>query len=153
MTKKRKLSLEYVPEFTAIGVFTSQKYYRFCWFLNKHLNLDFRRLPDFLYKPYKQTESSPFPLFFHETPQLLLQYFLIVNKTSAGILFDQPQNLDLLLLLKNSGGQADPAQIIHNIKKIPMVQAAFLLDDKLGKRATNIFYDLEMHFGSLPGTS
>ena len=103
--------------------------------------------------PFKHTEASPFPLFFDETPQLLLQYFLIVNKTPEGILFDQPKNLDLLFLLKNVGGQADPEEIISSVKKIPMVQAAYLLDDKLGKRAPAIFYDLEMHFGSLSNTS
>ncbi len=152
MSKKRKLSIEYVPEFTNIGIFTSQKDYRLCWFLNQTLNLDFKRLPDFLHLPYKQTKESPFPLFFDELPQLLIQFFIIVNKTSAGILFDQPRNLDFLLLLKNSSGQANAEEIMNSIKNIPMVQAAYLLDGKLGKRATTIFYDLEMHIGNLNNT-
>lgn len=149
MTKKRKLSLEYVPEFTAIGIFTPRKDYRFCWLLNQNLNLDFKRLPDFWQIPYNQAESVPFPIYFDDTPSLLLQYFLIVNKTPAGILFDKPKNLDLLFLLKNGGGQADPEEITGSIKRISMVQAAYLLDDKLGKRAANIFYDLEMHMANV----
>ncbi len=150
MTKKRKLSLEYVPEYTAIGIFTPRKDYRFCWLLNQKLNLDFKRIPDFWQKPYNQDDPIPFPIYFDETPELLLQYFLIVNKTPAGILFDKPNNLDLLFLLKNQSGQADPEEIIKSIKRISVVQAAYLLDGKLGKRAANIFYDLEMHIGSIP---
>jgi hypothetical protein len=153
MTKKQKLSIEYVPEFTVTGIFTSQKHYRFCWLLNKQLNLDFKRLPDFFYSPSKQTKALPFPVFFDEIPQLLLQYYLIVNKTPAGLLFDKPQNLDLLLLLKNSGDQVDPAELVNSIKQIPMVQAAFLLDGKLGKQGPNILYDLEMYLCSLPKIS
>lgn len=149
MTKKRKLTLEFVPEFTAIGIFTPRKDYRFCWLLNQNLKLDFRRLPDFWQKPYNQAEPIPFPIYFDENPSLLLQYSLIANKTTAGILFDKPKNLDMLFLLKNDSGQADPEEIINSIKKISVVQAAYLLDDKLGKMAANIFYDLEMHLGSV----
>ncbi len=149
MIKKRKLTLEFVPEFTAIGIFTPRKDYRFCWLLNQNLKLDFRRLPDFWQKPYNQAEPIPFPIYFDENPSLLLQYSLIANKTTAGILFDKPKNLDMLFLLKNDSGQADPEEIINSIKKISVVQAAYLLDDKLGKRAANIFYDLEMHLGSV----
>lgn len=151
MTKKRKLNLDFDPEFTAIGIFTPRKDHRFCWLLNQNLSLDFKRLPDFLYKPYNQDDAIPFPIYFDETPALLLQYYLLVNKTPSGILFDKPKNLDLLFLLRNNSGQADPEEIISAIKRISMVQAAFLLDEKLGKRASNIFYDLEIHLGSIPG--
>ncbi len=149
MKKKRKLSIEYIPDFNTIGIYTSQRNYRFCWLLNKNLNIDLKRLPDFLYPPCKQTEAVPFPVYFDENQQLLLQFFLIVNKTTNGILFDRPQNMDLIFLLRNSAGQAHPETLLSSIKKIPLVQAAYQLDDNLGNRAPGIFYDLEMQFGNL----
>lgn len=149
MKKKQKLNLEYIPDFNTIGIYTAHRNHRFCWLLNKNLNLDLKRLPDFLHPPGKQTEPAPFPVYFDENKQLLLQFFLIVNKTPAGILFDRPQNMDLVFLLRNSAGQAQPETLLSSIKKIPLVQAAYLLDDNLGTRAPGIFYDLEMQFGNL----
>ncbi len=148
MTKKLKLHVEYKPDFRAIGLFTTQKDYRLCWYLNQHLHTDLRRLPDFHYQPYGQTTKSDFSVFHYALPKLMMHYFLIANKSREGLLFPEPKNLDYLLLLKQPSDQLNLGHLVTKIHNLPMIQAAFILDQRLGKRATAFFYDFEMYLGN-----
>ncbi len=149
MVKKRKLVLEYSPDFQAFGLFASLKGYRLCWLLNKDMGLDMKRMPDFLNTPNKATQPIAFPVFFYKNPALLIQYFLLVNKTSQGVLFDQPKNMDFLFLVRNPVDHDHANEVVKYVKQIPNVQAVFPIDEKQGKRAVNVLYDFEMFVGSV----
>ncbi len=149
MAKKRKLVLEYSPDFKVFGIFSALKGYRLCWLLNKDMGLDMKRMPDFSYTPLKANQKVSFPVFFYKNPALLLQYFLLVNKTSQGVLFEQPKNLDFLFLVRNPVDHDHADEVMKYMKKIPNVQAVFPFDEKQAKRAINVFYDFEMFVGSI----
>ena len=149
MVKKRKLVLEYAPDFKAFGLFAALKGYRLCWLLNKDLGLDLKRMPEFLYTPYKAVEAISFPVFFYKNPALLLQYFLLVNKTTQGVLVEQPKNMDFLFLVRNPVDHGHADEVVRYMKQIPNVQAVFPFDEKLAKRVINVFYDFEMFVGAL----
>ncbi len=149
MPKKLKLDIAYTPEFRAIGLFTAQKDYRLCWFLNQHLHTDLRRLPDFRYTPHTQSSQGCFSVFHYAVPKLMMHYFLVANKSHEGLLFKEPKNLDYLLLLKQPSDQLKLEPLIANIRRLSMIQAAFLLDKKLGKGTTAFFYDFEMYLGNV----
>ncbi|TVR41702.1 MAG: IPExxxVDY family protein [Bacteroidia bacterium] len=145
MPKKLKLKIEQIHDFKTVGIFSTQKDYRLCWLLNKTLNLDLKRIDDFLHSPHNQNTPSSFPLFYQEIPRLMLRYFLLNNRSKEGLLFPEPKNLDYLLLLDKPSEQHDIDALIKKIRSVPMVQAAYLLDGKLGKKADSFFYDFEMH--------
>ncbi len=145
MPKKLKLKLEHIHDFKTVGIFSSQKGYRLCWLLNKHLNLDLQRINDFPYPPNNQSAPSAFPLYFQEIPNMMLRYFLLNNRSKDGLLFPEPKSLDYLLLLHRPSDQFDIPGFIKLIRSVPMVQAAYLLDEKLGKREDSFYYDFEMH--------
>ncbi len=150
MVKKHYLKLEYESPFRVMGVFCPQKDYRFCWNLNQSLETDLKRLPDFSYTPHNLEQKDLFSVYHYAKPQLRLAYYLISNKGQNGRLFAEPKNLDFILLLKNPGGHLDPDALIRKIRNTSMVQAAFFLDDKLGKRANTFFYDFEMYLSETP---
>ncbi len=149
MAKKRKLVLEYTPDFKAYGLFAALKGYRLCWMLNKDLGLSLKRMPEFSYAPYKATQAISFPVFFYKNPALLLQYFILVNKTTQGVLLEQPKNMDFLFLVRNPVDYGHADEVVKYMKQIPNVQAVFPFDEKPGKRAINVFYDFEMFVGSI----
>lgn len=142
MVKKRKLNIEYETELKVFGIYSTLKDYRFCWMLNKHLDFDIKRIADFSYIPHKSSDSSAFPVFAYEKPELLIQHFLIVNKSPQGNLFHEPKNMDYLLLVKNP--QINTNDFIISLRKIPMVQAVFQINEKQNNRTTTIMYDFEL---------
>jgi len=79
----------------------------------------------------------------------MMHYFLVANKSHEGLLFKEPKNLDYLLLLKQPSDQLKLEPLIANIRRLSMIQAAFLLDKKLGKGTTAFFYDFEMYLGNV----
>ncbi len=144
MAKKTKLSIEYIPDFKAIALFSQQKDYRFCWLLNRYLYFDMKRLPDFSYTPYKQIETALFQVYYHEDPANRLYYFLLANKCHEGVLFELPKNMDYLLLIKNPGAGFNLKAIIGKLREMEQLQGAFPLNGGLGKRSDLILYDFEI---------
>lgn len=149
MAKKRKLVLEYAPDFKAFGLFTALKGYRLCWLLNKDMGLNLKRVPEFMFAPHKATQAVSFPVFFYSNPALLLQYYLLMNKTSEGVLLEQPKNMDFLLLVRNPVDRGHVDEVVKYIKQTPNVQAVVPFDENLSKRVMNVFYDFEMFAGSI----
>lgn len=149
MAKKRKLVLEYVPDFKAFSLFTALKGYRLCWWLNKDMGLNMKRMPDFLHTPNKATQPTSFPVFFYQNPALLIQYFLLVNKSPQGVLFDQPKNMDFLFLVRNPVDHDHANEVVRYMKQTPNVQAVFPFDEKQDKQTINVLYDFEMFVGSI----
>ncbi len=148
MPKKLKLDIAYTPAFGVVGLFTPQKDYRLCWFLNQHLDADFHRLTGFSYLPCNQSAPAVFSVYHHDIPGLMLHYFLVSNKSPAGRLFDSPKNLDYLMLISKSARQAMVMEdIIARLRKVPVIEAAFGLDNQLGSRAAGFFYDFEVYLG------
>lgn len=149
MPGKLKLDIAYTPAFGVVGLFTPQKDYRLCWFLNQHLNADFRRLSGFSYLPCNQSAPAVFSVYHYDIPGLMVRYFLVSNKSLAGRLFERPKNLDYLLLISKSGTQAVAMEdIIARLRKVPVIEAAFNLDNQLGERAAGFFYDFEIYLGA-----
>ncbi len=149
MAKKRRLIVEYAPEFKAFGLFTSLKGYRLCWLLNKDMGIDMKRTPDFLHPPHKSSQPVSFPVFLYQNPSLLQKYFLLANKTTQGFLLEQPKNMDFVFLVKNPVDHGHVDEVVNYMKQTPNVQAVFPFDETQGKRAINVFYDFEMFVGSI----
>jgi hypothetical protein len=151
MAKKIILNLDYEHPFKAIGICSPQKDYRMCWLLNKHLETTLRRISDFQYVPHLLQESMGFPLYRYKNERLLVDYSLLANRSAGHILFAEPKNLDFLLMLRNPSDQFDPAALLSRLRKVPYVQAAFLLDGKLGKQENAFYFDFDL-FLSQKGT-
>lgn len=143
MAKKIKLQLTYSPEFEAMGLSSNQKDYRLCWFLNRELRMNLRRLDDFHHKPKGGESNCSFAVFHHAIPELKQKYFLVNNRCSGGILLGEPRNLDYLLLIHGPESALPLDELLKRLRRMPAVQAAYLLGQGGDRRSTAFFYDFE----------
>ncbi len=144
MAKKIVLNVDYEHAFLAIGICSPQKDYRLCWLLNKHLETDLRKIRDFSYTPPGLKEKLDFAVYRYLNERKRMDYSLVANRSSGYMLFPDPKNLDYLFLVRNPSDQFEPAGILAMIRKTPFVQAAFMVDGKLGKQENAFFFDFEL---------
>lgn len=148
MTKKKVLKIKYEPEFEIIGLFAGIKNYRLCWFMNKVLSLEFKRLSDISLTAYQAKSTDRFSLFFSENKELQISYFLLNNYNGSNILIPEPKNLDFLLLLKSNELRLDVNYLVKKLRDIPQVATAIrIIEPSKIKNLNNVLYDLE--FGLL----
>ena len=145
MTKKIVLNLDYEPPFRAIGICCPQKEYRLSWLINKQLGINLKRVADFEYFPQHHQEKKQFPVYRYRDIPLHLDLLLVSNRSGGLLLFPEPKTLDFLLLVRNPSQQLDLLPVLQKIRKISYVQAAFFVDDKLGKKEGDFFFDFELY--------
>ncbi len=149
MAKKYILYLEYKHAFKAIGIFSALKDYRLCWMLNKQLGIDLKRMPDFCMPPDSTGKAACYPVYQHEKVNLFLNILLVANKCEDGLLFKTPKNLDYILLFKSPDDLYNLTETLSEIKNIPQILAAVLLENLPTNRASEFFFDLEMYLTQL----
>lgn len=144
MTKKTLLKLDYKPPFHAIGIFSPQKEYRLCWLINRHLKTQLTRLPDFQYMPQGHAERLLFPLFSQAGRDGQASLVLIANRHANTCLFKEPKNMDYLLLLSKTSAPDTPDEVIKSLRKVPQIEAAYVVDKWVGKTESAFFQELEL---------
>jgi hypothetical protein len=144
MAKKIVLNVDYEHTFLAIGICSPQKDYRLCWLLNKNLETDLRKIRDFSYTPPGSRENLGFTVYRYLNERKRMDYSLVSNRSSGYMLFSEPKNLDYLFLVRNPSDQFTPIGLLTMIRKTPFVQAAFMVDGKLGKQENAFFFDFEL---------
>ena len=102
-------------------------------------------MADFEYCPHNHPEKKPFPVYRYRNPALHLDLFLVSNRSGNLPLFPGPTTLDYLLLVRNPSKQFDLLPMVQDIRKIPYVQAVFFVEDKLGRKEGDFFFDFELY--------
>lgn len=144
MAKKIVLNLDFEHAFLAIGICTPQKDYRLCWLLNKHLETDLRKIRDFSCPPPNIKEKLDFTVYRYLNERKRMDHSLVSNRSSGYMLFPEPKILDYLFLVRNPSDQFEPDGLLAMIRKTPFVQAAFMVNGKLGKQENAFFFDFEL---------
>lgn len=144
MGKKLLLNLKYKPDFKIVGIFSPVKDYRLCWLLNSHLGFSFNFYGNFPVLIPPADKPGLHNVFEHNNEMLFLRMFVLCNKNNEQIIFPKPANIDYLLLFQADEVRFDINELITSIRSVPHINAAYLLGDKLGKRADEIFYDMEL---------
>lgn len=150
MTKKHVLQHEYRHNFKVIGISSAQKDYRLCWLINNQLGYDLKRLPDFIHKHPDHDREQSYSVYHYEEPAMFLHINLLANKSEEHQLFLQPRNTDYLLLFKQPSEQLNLEELVKAIRKIPQVQAAFLLPRVNDKKYSAFFFDFELFLTRQP---
>ncbi len=120
-----------------IGIASAQPGYRFCWMLNKHLDIEFFRDPEqdlSMKKKDKQKNETDyrFPVYQYNLPNSDHKYFLYKLKDGAESLLPETKHIDYLLLVHTANSDADAILIANELRNIPDVQLAqILLPDQL----------------------
>lgn len=145
MAKKISLKLVFETEYRIVGVFCPERDYRFCWLLNNHLKLGFRRTSDFSFFLPKEPAALNFSVFHFAIEHLQQNFYLVNNRSNEGTrLFSTPPGLDYLFVIKADEDRFDMSNLLRQIRSVPQVSAAYLLEDALGKNREAFLYDFEV---------
>ncbi|MBS4014756.1 MAG: IPExxxVDY family protein [Bacteroidetes bacterium] len=144
MAKKLSLNVLYKPEYRVIGVFCPVKDYRFCWMVNESLGYSFNHFG--IFPTVFQGETNPhyFNVFENYNELLNLRLFIVNNRNSTRIIFQTPPLLDYLLIIDANESRHNLNKILSDIRSVNSVNAAYFLDNQLGKQSDQVFYDFEL---------
>ncbi len=140
--KLSKLTLKYEPDldFILVAITAPLKDYRFCYKLNKQLNVQFDRIEELTLQFYSGEYQVQFTRYYYFLVQSETDYYLIANKGTEGFLIPEMNNVDFFILIRNYIDNESLEQLIAGINKIPEVQVAVEVDPKKLKSKENLIF-------------
>ncbi|GAB3007983.1 hypothetical protein GCM10027051_05260 [Niabella terrae] len=124
-----------------LGIVTAVKDYRFCWNLNKMLDLDFRINHDIEINLRRKERNYFFSVYEYHEPHTALCHYLYNNLHDGEYLLPEFKNLDFLWLMKNDTvSDAFLAQLKTLLLSIPGIQLITeLTNEKIRNKEYLIF--------------
>lgn len=148
-------------DFKLIGISCQEPDFKLCWNLNKHLNLNLERSDDlivhsdhddklahyslFTYKESVKSldgvQSNWLPSYLNESEEEGIVYQMLSNRNEYRNLIPEQPSIDFFLLVRGSNDDdAHEKKMLQQIRKIKVVNAAFLMDiSKLKNKEHLIF--------------
>ncbi|MDQ3193035.1 MAG: IPExxxVDY family protein [Bacteroidota bacterium] len=133
---KVTLELEYDYDFMLIGISCHARDYKFCWMINKLLELNFVRQDSLELKTKNITSEFALYTCFDEDKHL--EYTLLSNKGINGVLLPEQKQADYLFKVEGGFSRSQVTELIKEIKKIDAVLTAFNIDVNSLKSRQNL---------------
>ncbi len=158
-----KYTLEIEPDydFVLIGISSHEKDYRFCWALNKKLNIELTKRESLEIKGKKQNTPSFFSFFLHENPDEFLEYAVIANlsegksqestihtlfgnlkdgESDSELLIPEQKQMDYFFLIRAEIEDTEIQDLIKKIREMDNVQTTVRIDPKQLKSKQNLIF-------------
>ena len=130
---------EFFEDTAMVGIGTAQQGYRFCWILNRHFDAEFTRDPDqSLCLRKKDGTKYYFPVYKYTLPNSSHTYLLYKLKNGTESLLPEAKQLDYLWLIQTDTAEKDARKIANELRNIPDVQLAQVLDQEQMKNLINL---------------
>lgn len=136
---KKILRIEFDFAISLIGISSTAKDYRLCWFLNKSLPFEFSRVEDLLLE-IDEEEEAYFSRFQTRMPNLDTELFLLANKSHNGYLIPENKETDFFIISTEILPTAEQKNLLKTINKIEVVQSAYLIDPQTLKSKDNLMF-------------
>ena len=104
--------------FTIIGISSHENDYRLSWSINEQLRFAFAQGDNVI-----TSDGKEFTCFVHEDEHQRL--LLVSNRCDNGFLLEKYLNFDFFLKINAELNETEMAAWLHNLRKVPLVQAAF----------------------------
>jgi hypothetical protein len=148
-------------DFKLIGISCQEPDFKLCWYLNNHLFFNLERRDDLAipmdnddkcayYSVFEYKESvrsldgvqaNWLPPYLSEAEEEGTVYQLLSNRHEWGNLIPEQATIDFFLLLRGSHENATHQQtLLQQIRKIKVVNAAFLMDISKLKNRDNLIF-------------
>ncbi|MFT7268237.1 MAG: hypothetical protein ACI905_000440 [Roseivirga sp.] len=143
---KNKLDISYEIDFDLIAINASIKEYKLAWMLNKSLDWDFAKMEN-IQLDFTKNKALSISNYFYETEYQ--KFRLLKNRADEGdddgaqfnaYLIPELKNFDYFLMLENESHGFDLKSFILNIKQIPSVQFAIIVDTATLKSKDNLIF-------------
>ncbi len=124
-----------------LGIVAPMEQYRFCWHLNKLLNLNFRINNNIEIQLNKKTRKYFFTIYEYTTPASTIRHYLYNNKDDGEFLLPEFKHLDFLWLVKDDVmPDKETLLLIGSIKTIPAVQLVTELTNEKIKNKQHLIF-------------
>lgn len=140
MKKKTKFVVEPFDDIRIIGINTGMFDYQLAWNLNKAIKLNLVK-----YKDITSDGESFFSFYLYDAGENSNTFNLVAlsNEDTKWVSFS-PQT-DYLLIIRNYIKDSDFQSLLTNIKAIPKVAYAYIIDLAKNSKIDTILEDIEMH--------
>lgn len=160
---KYTLKIEYDYDFVLIGISSHEKDYRFCWALNKALDLELTKGESLEIKAKKLGATSFFSLFQYENTDEFREYFVLSNSSEnkqlaatatnlfnksaesdisgdSGILIPEHRQMDYFLVIRGEIEEEEVDELLLKLKAVDFVLTAVRIDVEELKSKTNLVF-------------
>ena len=135
---KFTLNIEEDYDFSLIGISCHAKDYKLCFEFNKLLEVDFIRTED-LDIDSKKTQGN-YSLYEYIDEDNFMDYYLISNRSSKGVLIPEHKAIDYFLLLKGATNDDITDDMIQKISTLQIVLTAYKIDVDTLKSKQNLIF-------------
>jgi len=119
--KKHKLEMAIEEDFCLLGIVADEPDYKFCWMINRELEINFEKLDDLdLYHP-KLNVDQQFSIFAFDDEDAMVTYRIIKNKSDKGYFLDELKNLDFLVHIQGEIYKDQIGTFMQSVNTIPAV--------------------------------
>ena len=119
--KKHKLEMAIEEDFCLLGVVADEPDYKFCWMINRELEINFEKLEDLdLYHP-KLNVDQQFSIFAFDDEDAMVTYRIIKNRSDQGYFLDEVKNLDFLVHIQGEIYKDQIGTFMQSVNTIPAV--------------------------------
>jgi hypothetical protein len=128
MAPKTKLVLDLglSDDFTLVGIACHVKDYRFCWMLNRQLEIKLRKLKDFLPEQARPgAEPFAYPLYYTDEEFRDENFYLLGNHCAGKDLVDKYTAVDYFLFIRDLAFPGGVRALLQEIKRIPQILTTF----------------------------
>ncbi len=136
----RKLLLEVEDEydFEAIGISAHVKDYRFCFELNKLLEIDLQKQADL--EINNGGIQQQFSFFNAEDPEELMSYSLLNNRSEKGHLLPEQSSMDFILVVKGQLKEDELTGLNQRISSLKHTLTSVILEVESLKNKANLIF-------------
>lgn len=143
MVKKYKLSGDFTPEYTVLGLSSQARGYRLAMLVNQRLDLRLRRVQDF--PGSGQKEPLFYALYQHEDHDLRRVYNLLYNRSTKRLLVPALKGIDAFIVLHERLQPAEITSMLSTLRQGTGIQAAYEIKLATVKDFDLLLEDLEVH--------
>jgi len=123
---------DFFADTALIGIASALPAYRFCWLLNKHFDMQFRREPELDVCLQSTGRQIYFPIFQYIPHLSGTKHLIYKLKNDKETLLPEAKQLDYLWMIQSNAPDSDAQTITQSLRDIPDIQLAQILaTDKL----------------------
>jgi len=146
MPKKHKLTGNFAPEYSVIGITAQARGYKLAMAVNEKLDLHLFRVEDF---PGHGKQSSGFILYEAQEKDTLRMFYLLYNRHPEGLLVPSLKGIDAFVIVFEDLGKQEITDLLNRLRQGTGIQAAYEIRVATIKDFDLLMEDLEVHLLNL----
>ena len=143
MVKKLQLDYEDDNAYYYLGISSSINDYQLVFDLNKHLNMNFRRVESFRFS--NKGEEFTYSLYTYIDDDNMVNYYLLSNKDVSKRLVPQFKHIDFILIVEGEIIDEEVKTLSRDIMKLSRVMLASQLSADNFDKIKGLRYEFDLH--------